>query len=301
MDHDGGTEALMPATVVATWPRGSFAENLAVDRTGAIFVSLHTDRQVVRVDPGTGNATPFAVFDRPVTGLAFLADGTLLASGGAPGQAPGVIWRIAHDGAVALVAEIAEAAFLNGMTPFGDGILVCDSLGGVVFAVDPATGAASKWVADPRLAPPSPDAAPGANGIKLFGNAVTISVTGADCLLRAAVVHGRPGPLEIVAERLRADDFCFDAMGAAYIATHPAQSLLRLEADGSRATLAGAAEGMVGATAVAFGRTAHDRHCVYVTTTGGTWTVPDDRLEPAKLVRVEVGRTGHPLLPETTA
>jgi hypothetical protein len=52
---------------------------------------------------------------------------------------------------------------------------------------------------------------------------------------------------------------------------------------------------MVGATAVAFGRTAADRQAVYVTTTGGTMTVAPDELEPAKLVRVEVGVAGAEL------
>lgn len=53
---------------------------------------------------------------------------------------------------------------------------------------------------------------------------------------------------------------------------------------------------MLGSTAVAFGRRDADRTCVYVTTTGGTWTVPDDHLETAKLLRVDVGRRGHPLI-----
>ena len=73
---------------------------------------------------------------------------------------------------------------------------------------------------------------------------------------------------------------------------------MRLLPDGLRTTLAGAAQGMVGSTAVAFGRTEAGQHSIYVTTTGGTWMLPDDQLEPAKLVRVEVGQTGHPLLPE---
>jgi len=297
MIHDGGETTLVPAKVVTTWPKGSFAESLAIDPDGVIFVSLHTDKAVVRVDPATGAVTPFASFDRPATGLAFMADGTLVVSGGAPGQAPGVLWRVSPSGEVAPIAEIADAAFLNGLTPLGRHVLVCDSLGGAIYACDPTSGSVSRWLADPLLTPPTPAEAPGANGIKLFGGDVTISVTGADRLVRAPVRGEVPGSLKIIAERLRADDFCFDTAGAAYIGTHPAKSLVRLAPDGRRSTLAEAADGMVGSTAVAFGRTAADRHCVYVTTTGGTMTVPDDRLEPAKLVRVEVGGAGHPLLP----
>jgi len=301
MRHDGGAKHKMSATVVATWPKGSFAESVAIDPDGLIHVSLHTDKAVVRVDPATGAVTPFASFDRPATGLAFLADGTLVVSGGAPGQAPGVLWRVDPDGKPTVIAEIADAAFLNGLTPLGGRLLVCDSLGGVVYACDPATGTVSRWLADPLLAPPNPAEGPGANGIKLFGNDVTISVTGADRLVRAPLDGEAPGRLEVFAEQLRADDFCFDTAGTAYIATHPAQSLVRLAPDGQRSTLAEAADGMVGSTAVAFGRTVADRHCIYVTTTGGTWTVPDDKLEPAKLVRLDVGQAGHPLLPGPAA
>ena len=298
MNHDGGELTRVPAQLVATWPKGSFAESLAVDRHGMAFVSLHTDKAVVRVNPFSGAVTPFATFDRPATGLAFASDGTLIVSGGTPGQAPGVLWSVDRDGRVASIAEIGEAAFLNGVTPLGHRMLVCDSLGGIVYACDPRSKAVTRWLADPLLAPPSAAEAPGANGIKLFGDVVTISVTGADRLVHATVRGDTPGRLGVLAEHLRADDFCFDAEGTAYIATHPAQTVVRLSPDGRRSTLADAMDGMIGSTAIAFGRTAADRHCIYVTTTGGTWTVPDDRLEPAKLVRLEVGRTAYPLLPE---
>ena len=103
---------------------------------------------------------------------------------------------------------------------------------------------------------------------------------------------GAPGAAEVVAERLRADDFAIAADGSLVIATHPAHSLVRLAPDGARTTLAAAGQGMVGATAAAFGRTEADRRSIYVTTTGGTMTLPEDRLEPAKLVRVDLAGTG---------
>ncbi len=295
MQHDPGVTELAPSQVIATWKPGSFAENLAVTADGQVFVSLHTDCLVVRVDP-SGTVTPFASFDRPTTGLALATDGSLIVSGGAPGTAPGVIWRVSPSGDVTMVAEIAEAVFLNGITPLDHRMLVAESALGRIYAVDPASGAVETWLADPMLTA-TDGASPGANGVKLFGSAVTISVTSADRLVRASVLDGKPGKLEILAERLRADDFAFDVDGALYIATHPARSLLRLAPDGKRTTLAGPAEGMTGATAVAFGRGGDDHDCVYVTTTGGTMTLPDDQLEPAKLVRVQVGRPGLHLLP----
>ncbi len=296
MQHDGGDIAFAPAKIVATWPRGSFVENVAIDPAGTIFVTLHTDRAVVRVDPATGTVTPFARFDTPVAGLAFAHDGALIVSGGTPGQCPGVVGRVTPAGAVYRAARRPQAAVRDGVPPRGDRFLIADSIGGLIYAIDPVRGTVATWLADPRLAPADASGTPGANGIKIFGSYAYISVTGSDTICRVPIDGGTAGALEIYAERLRADDFAIDTAGALYIATHPARSLVRLAADGSRVTLAGAEHGMTGATAVAFGRGQADRDAVYVTTTGGTMTVPSDELEPAKLVRVDVGVAGTPLL-----
>ncbi len=296
MNHDGGTDAFRTVEVVATWPKGSFAESVAVDAKGLIYVSLHTDQAVVCVDPMTGTKSPFAKFDRPSTGLAFAADGALIVSGGTPGLAPGVVWRVDKNGDVCLLAEIADAAFLNGMTPLGDRMLIAESLGATIYAIDPLSGAVEHWLTDPILGTRDSASGPGANGIKIFNGAATISITGEDRIVRVPITTGKAGTPEIIADQLRADDFAFDDRGALYIATHPAHSLLRLDPDGTRTTLARAQHGMTGSTAVAFGRTEADQTCVYVTTTGGTWTLPEDQMEVAKLLRIDVSRSGHALL-----
>ena len=294
MDHDGGQTAYAPCSVLATWPKGSFVENIAVNPAGELFVTLHTDRAVVRVDPQTGATTPFATFETPVAGLVFGADAQLYVSGGQPGQAPGVIWRVDVGGSVSKAADLPDALFLNGMTLHPDGrLLVIESIGGKVYAVDPTSGAVSVWLSDPILTAVAGDFTPGANGIKFFEGYAYISVTRSDRIVRVPIgTNGAAGAIETVAERLRADDFAVGADGSLFIATHPARSLLRLALNGTRTTLAGPDQGMTGATAVAFGRTGHDQHSVYVTTTGGTMTLPDDQLEMAKLVRVDIGVAG---------
>jgi sugar lactone lactonase YvrE len=279
---------------VASWPVGYFAENLALEPDGAVFVSLHSHSRIDRYDPATGRVQPWATLAAPVAGLALDRLGTLWVTGGQLGQAPGLIWRIDPNGHVQSWIEIPDAVFLNGATlhPDGKRLLVAESVTGRILAIDMQTPGATVWAEDDRLKPVS-EGVPGANGVKFFGGHIHVSVTGSNLLLRARVASdGHCGHLETWAQNLRADDFAFDSDGAAYIATHPANSVLRLGIDGSRATLAGPGAGAVGTTAVAFGRAAGDVHSIYVTTNGGLWSPYQGAPQPAKLLRLEVGVVG---------
>ncbi len=84
--------------------------------------------------------------------------------------------------------------------------------------------------------------------------------------------------------------------GAVYLTTHPEHTLVRLELSGTRTTLAGPEQGMVGSTACAFGRAPGDEKAIYVTTDGGFLIPHEGGIQDAKLVRMEVGEPGWPLL-----
>jgi sugar lactone lactonase YvrE len=295
--HDGGVFAPVPAEVVASWAPGHFAENLAVDPSGAVFVSLHSHQRIERYDPGARTVATFAELPTAVTGLAFASDGMLWATGGEVGTAPGRIWRIHPDGTVDDWVEIADATFLNGCTflPGEATLLACESISGRVLAVDARTPGWSPWLTDERLRPQNPGL-PGANGIKHRDGAAWISVTDLDLLYRVDVApDGTSGRVGEVARDLRADDFAFDTEGSLHIATHPAHTVLRLDPDGSRTTVAGPEQGATGSTACAFGRAAGDETALYVTTTGGTGLPWIAEPEEAKLLRLDVGRRGSPL------
>jgi len=295
--HDGGNWAPVPSKIVATWPAGSFAENLVVLADGAILVSLHSHNRIDRYDPASGAVTAFAELPAPAAGLSFDAAGRLWVTGGALGSAPGYVWRIDRGAAAQPWVEVGDAYFMNGCTSIAGGtLLVCESATGRVLAVDQSAQKWRVWLSDRRLAPSNPQM-PGANGIKVFGAYAYISVTDSNVLYRVKLEGGEvAGPLEIVAEHLRADDFAFAASGALYVATHPAQSVLRLTPDGRRTTVAGPAQGTVGSTACAFGRAPQDQNALYVTTTGGVYFPYEGVLQEAKLVRLEVGEAGAPLL-----
>jgi sugar lactone lactonase YvrE len=274
-------------------------ENLAVAETGDVLISLHTHNRIDRYQPRSRALSTFAQTTAPVAGLAFDRTGALWATGGHIGQPPGYVWRIQPDGRVDPWVEVPDALFMNGCAVHAGGrsLLICESLTGRILAVDLADPSWRAWITDGRLRPANPGM-PGANGIKLSGGHVHVSVTDSNRLFRVAIQpDGSAGPLLPCADSLRADDFAFSASGALYIATHPAQTVMRLGPDGKRVTIAGPAEGAVGSTACAFGRTPEDSTALYVTACGGIYAPYHGVLQDAKLLRLEVGEAGAPVLP----
>lgn len=297
--HDGGPWAPVPAAVMASWPRGHFAENIAIDPAGRVYVTLHSHQRIDRFDPKTGQVEPFAQLPAGCAGLAFDSAGALWATGGVVGRAPGYVWRI-HGGAPEPWVEIPDAVFLNGCTPHPDGrtLLVCESVTGRILAIDQREKRWAVWLRDDRLLASAP-AMPGANGIKLRDGWAWISVTDRNCLLRSRIAaDGSAGPLELAAEKLHADDFAFGESGTAYCVTHAAHGVVRLSPDGGRETIAGPDQGAIGGTACAFGRCAEDRRSLYVTTTGGLRYPYRGEVREARLLRLDVAERGQSLLPE---
>lgn len=295
--HDGGRWERAFCRVVASWPRGSFAENLAVDSDGTVYVSLHSHNRIERYDPVTENRETFAECPAPVTGLAFAADGTLWASGGTVFTAPGYVWRIPNTGVPEEWLEIPDAVFLNGCAwlPDQKTLLICESITGRIIAVDRFERKWKAWATDDRLRPENQQM-PGANGIKYRSGHIFVSNTDRNRIVRIAVLQDHSaGAIETVGENLRADDFAFANSGALYIATHPANTVLRLAPDGARVTIAGPNDGAVGSTSCAFGRGGKEGTALYVTTNGGLWTPYNGEVQEARLLRLEVGEPGEPL------
>jgi hypothetical protein len=299
LDHDGGTFAPIEATTVAMWRARTFLENLAVDADGAVFVTVYSHNRVDRYDPATGATTTFAEVPAPPMGLAFDADGVLWVTGGTLYERPGFIWRVERTGAVRQWCELPDATFMNGCTmhPNGRTLLACESSSGHILAIDLGQpGRWDVWLQGDRLRPIVPKY-PGSNGIKIRQGWAWISVSGRRLLVRVPIQpDGSAGAIENAAARLSADDFAFGMSGSLYITTHPEHTLVRLDPSGARTTLAGPEQGMVGSTACAFGRAPGDEKALYVTTDGGFLIPHDSGIQDAKLVRMEVGESGWPLL-----
>ena len=188
---------------------------------------------------------------------------------------------------------------MNGCTmhPNGRTLLACESASGHILAIDlDQPGRWEVWLQGDRLRPVVPGY-PGSNGIKIRDGWAWISVSGRRLMVRVPIQpDGSAGAIEIAAARLSADDFAFGMSGSLYITTHPEHTLVRLDPSGARTTLAGPEQGMVGSTACAFGRAPGDLEALYVTTDGGFLIPHESGIQDAKLVRMEVGESGWPLL-----
>jgi sugar lactone lactonase YvrE len=221
----------------------------------------------------------------------------LYAAVGEPGHEVAELWRVdPRTGQAERWMPLDGVTFANGLTPFDQTrFLIAESWTGQLLLADIARKRTSVWMADERLTrAPGIDFLPGANGVKRFHDRVMVSSNGRALLLEVSVApDGSAGPLKVVSERLRVDDFAFDVNGNAYLCTHIGHSLDRLTPNGERVTLGGVAQGLAGSTACAFGREGEDRTALYVTTTGGIVTPPGGALQPAKLVRLDVGETGY--------
>lgn len=295
IDHDGGPFEPLPARVLATWAPGASLENIAVRNDGIIAISVSTDGEIDEIDPADWKVRRLAKLPVPVAGLAYDAFKNLWVAAGRPHQPPGMIWRVSKDGELALWSGIEDAELLNGMclTADGSGLLIAESFTGRIHWASMLEPLTRLWLADDRLKPVSGTRTAGANGIKLLNDRAIISVSDCNVLFEIGLsAGGEAGPMRVLAEHLRADDFACDPEGRIYLATHEMNSVVRLSADGkTRVTVGGPEQGLVGATAAAFGRTGADADTLYVVTNGGLHQLYEGRMQEAKLVAIDVKGT----------
>ena len=287
---------LVPAEVVATWPVGTFLENIAALPGGDLVLSVHSERQLLRCT-SRGEHRPLATLPLPTMGL--VVDGErVFVVAGEPGTAPGVLFEVGLDGSVQERLTLPDNVFLNGFTPGRPGhAYAVDSVRGEVVDVDLGRFTARVALVDEHLAKCSEQPmVPGANGLKADDTSLWITNTDRAIVLRAELGgDGSVGPLSVVAEHLRGDDLALDTEGNAYITTHIENTLVRLAPDGERHVLAGPEQGMAGSTSCAFGTAPEERTSLFVVTTGGAIMPYQGVAQPAKLVRLDVGVAGRPV------
>ncbi|MDJ0702619.1 MAG: gluconolactonase [Leptolyngbyaceae cyanobacterium MO_188.B28] len=280
--------------IIASFPANTFLENLAIAPDGAIFVTNHEAGQILQLTP-EGDHLTLACTDGKVTGVALAPDGGLIVTGW-NAEGVSIILYIALNGTVEPLAILPEALFLNGITPLTKTQYVtADSYRGCIWQFDWTTRQVSIWLEHPLLARSSPENPfPAANGIKRFGDALYVSNTEKMLLLKIPITAAeQPGEPAIFVTPTNIDDFAFDADGTLYAATHIYNSILRITPTGETTTIAQAAHGVIGSTAVAFGRQPGDASSIYAVTNGGMFLPPAGGVVPANVVRIEVGKPGY--------
>lgn len=291
---DHTPKEIVLAKTIAEFPVNTFLENIAVSQDGDLYLTSYEEGTVYRVTTD-GEKSVHAKPGKNATGVAFDRHGDLLVAGNADDGTP-TLFRISDDGATESLVALPDAMFLNGMTHLTDDCyLIADSYRGAIWEVDTEAKTARIWLQHEWLARSDVDNPfPAVNGVKMFGDALYLSNTQRQTMVRISVTaeHEASTPV-IFATNVNIDDFAFDARGYLYGTTHVYNSVVRIAPDGEVITIAEAEHGMTGSTALAFGRTIEDRDAIYVTTNGGMSLPPMEGVQPGKVVRLEVGVEGY--------
>lgn len=278
--------ALGAATLV-TYPVGTNLENIAVSSGGDLFVTSLLDGIIYRVSPA-GSSQVFGKTPGYAVGAAFDTNGNLIVSSGTS------LYKFQSDGTRTLVTDIVGAQSLNGVTSFSPGVvLVADDGAATVWQVNVNSGTARAWLSGGLLEPHNDFLPIGPNGVKLFGGAVYITNTGAGTIIRVPILpDGAAGMPSVYASGLPLDDFAFGADGSLFLATQVENSVIRLFPDGTRSIIATQADGLLGDSALAFGRTSADSQSIYVVNNGGAYEDRPGGPRAATVVRLAAGVTG---------
>jgi hypothetical protein len=225
-------------------------ENLAPRLDGSWLVTIPSHNRVDLVHPN-GSHEVFARLPHPVTGIVADENGAYVLVGSLRQHN----WQLMQvdDDRPRTLCRLPELAIGNGMARAGDQLLAADSALSLVLSIDPRRGTSSVWLRHPLLSGFTPTVPmPGANGIAVRNGWVYISNTGQALLLRCPLDVAEPASqLQTIARQLVADDFDVAADGRIYLATHFLHTVVQLGPDGTRTTIAGRAQGVVGSSSVA--------------------------------------------------
>jgi sugar lactone lactonase YvrE len=285
--------ALVPARTLTQFPVNTFLESIIAQPDGSLWVSNHEAGQVVRITPD-GSQQVLANWGAKVAGLVALPNGEALLNAWNGFGTP-VILKVAATGGLELLATLEGAIFPNGWAYLGgDRYLLADSYRGVIWQFEVGTKAVGLWLEHPLLARRDPDSViPGVNGLKVWQDKLYASNTERQVLLKIAIgASGLPSEPEVWIESTNIDDFAFDPAGNLYGTTHIFNSVIRITPAGETSIIASADQGIAGvtgSTAVAFGKTEADRHCLYVVGNGGMFLPPMTGVLPAEVVVLTIG------------
>lgn len=264
--HDYGTLSPLPSETIATFPIGTFLENIAVRSNGTLLISDMTGGKVYYLDPSDPNPQSTLVEihnfngQKPTVGenegSAYgsgivataivedsLVDDLFYVIAGQHGTS--ATWavhtldfssfdpRSNASFTVKKLIEVPDAIWLNGSTmlPRSNTLLIAESLQSQLIAVHIPTLAVKVWLSDKLLGKITDRQPwPGANGVQFYNGKVFITNSDRAIVLVAeldAEDEFKEDSLKIVAKDITGDDLAFDTAGNAFIATNPAQTVAK--------------------------------------------------------------------------
>lgn len=303
-----------PVRLLYEFPHDTYVENLAVRSNGQLLVNSLSFAQLWLVEPEDPGEV-FVVYEfSGVLGLSGIVEyqpdvfavltGNFSISTGDPGLGTWAIWSIDLGGVnvtsngstvakppqVRQIASVSEATFLNGLSVMsstaGQLLIVGDVKTGVIYSVDVETGEYAVIINNTHTAPATTYGfgTAATDGIKMVDDVLYFDNCGQGVLVKVPLNarDGTPaGDFEVVATRLTTydqwDDFTFDCEGSLFIATGGANTVQKIDPQGTVEIIAGSlnSTAIAESTSTKFGRREDDADVLYVTTGGGAGTPVD--------------------------
>ncbi|KAI9710731.1 MAG: hypothetical protein M1820_002564 [Bogoriella megaspora] len=309
LDTGANLPYALPTYTVASFPEGTWIENLAVRQNGRIIVTEDTKPRVYEVDPFSKHSSPVLIHEfNETASILGIAEGETdvfyvctgnYSSKLLQGYGEGYVFRIdlrtPGSTQVSKVATVPDAGALDGLVYLGDEsrlLLSSDFLQGVIWSVNVETG--DIGVAINNTYTQSSGFA--VNGLRLHGQDLYFTNSQKQALVKVPInSQGEPiGDFTVLAEGgFTPDDLAVDSQGDAYVTsfTIGKNGLAFIPREGGNATYIA---GMAGPTACAFGRTTFDRDILYISTSGGDYSyLTGDKVTVAgKILKVDVERYG---------
>jgi len=223
---------------------GQNTEGIAIDRTGAIYVSVSPLGDLWKIPPGSTQPQPFGHVDGilpgdfGMLGLAVDVFGNVYAAVQSANPDAAGVWRFDRGtGNATRLPGTESIAIPNGLAfDKQKNLYVTDSSTGAIWRI-PWGGSAQVWVQDVRLTGDgSLGLFLGANGIAYRQGLFTVTNTERRTVLQIPKIGGQPGPISVLANLPPGDNpdgVAMDVHGDAFIAMNLQNAIGEVHPDGS--------------------------------------------------------------------
>ena len=295
------SSTLKPALTktVYQFPNTTWIENIATTRNGSLLVSVlgrASGAELYLINPFSdspiatlveaiqGADSAFGITELSEDVFAVITSTYDLTNGPSVGSSS--VWTVdlspRTNGevgvpAVKKIADIKIAQFLNGAVALNPTtVLLADSFGGNVVALDISTGKYGVVLKDASMLPDGTGPVPiGVNGLKVRDGYLYYSNTIQNSLSRVKIDKKTGKPLSkferITSGLSTPDDFSLLPSGSVILAEPLSNTVVKVSAKGVVTPIAGSLDSslVAGVTSVSLGRTSRDKGVAYVVTNGG--------------------------------